>query len=126
MVGDTLHVCINCTHPDYKSRKLKKAGGEAVLEILQSKIQESNSVQPITVKPIICLGNCGKRCRVSISGPKKWSWLFGELSPDKDLSEFIEVIEKWQEEPDGFILKEERSKWLVRHTLGRTPPLNLK
>lgn len=118
-----VHVCTNCKHPVYKSRRHGVIGGEALSHAVKTALVEHGLDGRVSVEEIPCLGNCKKRCRLSIAAPGRWSWLFGNIAPEDDLSEFIFVIREWLNIENGLIPKNERRKWLMRHTLGRVPPV---
>lgn len=118
-----VHVCTNCQHPDYKARRLGKVGGEAFPEILKTALEEQGLNRTFKIELITCLGNCKKRCRISVGAPGRWSWLIGDLSPEDDFTELMDFLQSWQGAENGLIPKAERSKWLLRHGLGRVPPL---
>ncbi len=118
-----VHVCTNCQHPDYKARRLRKTGGKALPEVLKAALEEQGLDHIFKIELITCLGNCKKRCRISVAAPERWSWLIGNLSPEDDFIELMNFLRAWQGAENGLIPKEERSKWLLRHGLGRVPPL---
>ena len=118
-----VHVCTNCQHPDYRSRRLGKAGGEALSEALKAALEEQRLGHTFKIELITCLGNCKKRCRISVAAPGRWSWLIGDLSPEDDFTDLMDFLRAWQRAENGLIPKEERSKWLLRHGIGRVPPL---
>jgi len=118
-----VHVCTHCRHPDYKARRQGKPGGEALPEALKTALEEQGLDHIFKIEPITCLGNCKKRCRLSVVAPGRWSWLIGDLSPQDDFIELMDFLRAWQAAENGLIPKEERSKWLLRHGLGRVPPV---
>ena len=117
-----VHVCTNCQHPDYKSRRQGKAGGEALPEALLKALEERKLDHLFKIDLITCLGNCKKRCRISVATPGRWSWLIGEISPEDDFKELMDFLEDWLDAENALIPKQERSKWLMQHGLGRVPP----
>ena len=120
----TVHVCVNCTHPNSAKRRSGVAGGEAVFERLSELLEGEGLSDVFTIERVVCLGNCKKRCRVSVAAPGRWSWLVGEIAPETDLDEFVAFLRAWAGADAGLIPKDERSKWLQRKALGRVPPVD--
>lgn len=117
-----VHVCTNCQHPDYKSRRRGEAGGEALFVALRKALRDHKLDKEFSVEEITCLGNCKKRCRVSVAAPGNWSWLIGDLLPEDNFDDLMSFLRDWLDADAGLIPKEERSKWLMHHALGRVPP----
>lgn len=122
MTKGTIHVCTECRHPSYSKHRQGKAGGFALIDEIGRALTREELDRDFRLDAVKCLGNCKKRCRISFGAPKKWSWLIGGISPDDDLADLMRVLRKWDRAETGLIAKEERGKWLLRHSLGRLPP----
>jgi predicted metal-binding protein len=117
----TLHVCTGCTHPDRGRREDARAGATLLVR-LQALVAQAGLDPALKVAPYPCLGNCDRRCRASIGGSRRWSWLFGDLDPDRLPSEMAAFLRRWLAAPDGFLAKEDRPAGMRPHLIGRVPP----
>lgn len=118
---DTIHVCTGCTHPDRSKRETGPGGADLKIR-LGSMVEEAGLSRTLKIAGYSCLGNCDRRCRVSIGGRNRWSWLFGDIVPDAVPSELLDFIRRWLAAPDGFLPKEERPPAIRRLMIGRVPP----
>lgn len=118
---NTIHVCTGCTHPD-RDRRESGPGGADLKVRLESLVAEAGLAGALRVVPYPCLGNCDRRCRLSIGGPSRWSWLFGDIAPDAMPGELLEFVRRWLLSPDGFLAKEDRPPAIRRMMIGRVPP----
>ena len=106
----SIHICVNCTHPDAAKRQSGVAGGEAVINRLSARLDDDGLSDHFSVERVVCLGNCKKRCRVSVAAPSRWSWLIGEIASENDLDAFVVFPRAWLDGDAGLIPKDERSK----------------
>ena len=76
-----LHVCVTCR------ASLPIIEGVAVLgrqlfDGVAALLAESGDAAPVTLRPVVCLGNCAQGCSAAVSQDGKWSYLLGHLTPD--------------------------------------------
>jgi len=118
----TVHVCTGCTHPDREKRGPVRAG-ETLLPMIVDLVREAGLAERLDVAGYSCIGQCGSRLRLSVGGPRRWSWLIGDLTTEA-LPEALRIfLARWVDAPDGFLPKDARPPALRRHLIGRVPPL---
>ncbi len=120
-----LQVCIECKHPSLIGRWFDKPGGAALFNELNDVVTALGYDKTVLVRPVACLGNCNSRCRISVIGKKRWTWIFGDVLPVKDKLEIINFLELWLLSENGLIAKTSRSDWVKKKSLGRVPPEQL-
>lgn len=123
MIGQ-LQVCAPCTHPDREKRGPVKAG-ELFAARLAGEVAARPELAGLRVVATPCIGNCAARCRVSLAGAGRWSWLIGGLDPDAPTGDLLDFAGHWLAAPDGFVGKDDRPKPLRPLLLGRVPPPEL-
>lgn len=121
MSTQELQVCIECKHPSRIKQWQSKPGGKDLYDKLAHQLK---ATKVITVRPVACLGNCSCRCRVSVTGRNRWTWLLGDINPDKDISFVLSFVSDWLNADKGLIPKGSRSEKLIKKALGRVPPMN--
>nr|WP_314074799.1 DUF1636 family protein [uncultured Roseococcus sp.] len=119
-----LQVCAPCTHPDREKRGPVKAG-ELFATRLAGEVAARPELAGLRVVATPCIGNCAARCRVSLAGAGRWSWLIGGLDPDAPTDDLLDFTRHWLKAPDGFVGKDDRPKPLRPLLLGRVPPPEL-
>lgn len=121
MIG-AVHVCTGCSHPS-RDRRSDGPTGLDMVPAIRSLVGKAGLGEALGVAPYPCLGNCERRCRLSVGGRGRWSWLLGDLAPDDVPTDLATFIQRWVAAPDGFLAKESRPPRLRRHLIGRVPPL---
>jgi predicted metal-binding protein len=70
-----------------------------------------------------CLGNCRRRCRMSVAAPGRWAWLIGDIAPGDHLAPLCAFLDAWLASPDGAVPKDRRPEALRRKLIGRVAPV---
>ena len=117
-----VQVCESCKDPDPAKRQHATGGGRRLLHELNALASAGALPSQIVVRAYSCLGNCERRCRLSVAGEGRWSWVFGDLDPILDVEPLLEFLRRWRKSPDGFLPKEDRPEGLRTKLLGRVPP----
>lgn len=77
----------------------------------------------VRVVPVECLSNCARGCTVALRGAGRWSYVYGDLDPDRDLAQLVHGAAKYREAPDGLVPWRERPEHFRKHCIARIPPL---
>jgi predicted metal-binding protein len=111
-----ISVCIWCRSAGVER---ENAEGKAMFGAI-AKAAEGYS--GIVVRPTQCLSVCDRVCTVSISGEDKYTFLFGDLDPEKDASAVVEMAEACAAMDHGFVPWKERPECLRKGIIARVPP----
>jgi predicted metal-binding protein len=60
---------------------------------------------------------------VAFSGEGRFTYLFGDLDPERDAPAVLDAFTLYAERPDGFMERFKRPEVLQAGILGRVPPL---
>ena len=77
------------------------------------------------VRPVQCLSVCKRPCTVALSGPERYTYVFGDLDPATAAAPLLECARLFAETEHGFLLWRERPEALRRGILARIPPAGL-
>lgn len=69
------------------------------------------------------MSQCKRPCVVAFSGDGRFTYLFGDLDPDRDARAVLDAFALYCASPDGFMERCERPIALQAGILGRVPPL---
>ena len=75
----------------------------------------------VTVVPVECLSACGQGCTVALSGPGKWSYVFGRLDA-RDAETILSGAAQFEAAEKGLIPWRERPEIFRKRCLARIPP----
>jgi len=76
------------------------------------------------IKPVRCLAGCSQGCVLSLDNKHKWSYVIGNLTPNKDEEQIIEGFIEYQKTSDGKIPFSSRPEAFKKRSLARVPPAN--
>lgn len=120
-----IQVCTGCKDPDAARRRDGIGGGPAMLASIAALAggYAPPAGSALAVRGYACLGNCRRRCRLSIAAAGRWSWLVGDLGPDDDLAPLRGFLDAWFASPDGAVPTPQRPPAIRRKLIGRIAPL---
>lgn len=75
----------------------------------------------VEIRPVECLSACSQGCSVSLSGPGKWSYVYGRLTPE-DATDIADGAAAYAASGDGIVPWRERPAIFRKQSLARIPP----
>ncbi len=112
---DILYICITCRKD---GETLDPRPGKILYENLKRTTASKN------IKPVRCLAGCSQGCVLSLDNKHKWSYVIGNLTPNKDEEQIIEGFIEYQKTSDGKIPFSSRPEAFKKRSLARVPPAN--
>lgn len=117
----TLSVCLRCRPPTWQGPDAARPG--AILVERVAGALAGGARVPLTVRAIRCLSQCKRPCVAAFSGAGRFTYLFGDLDPDRDVGALVECLDLYASRADGFMERWERPEVMRAGVLGRVPPL---
>lgn len=124
----TLFVCTTCSSVWKDGKRVGISGGEKLLQQLQQLHQDWELQRQFTIEAVECMSACDRACTISLASVGKYTYLFGDLSPDASASEIAGVLEcasKYYIHPQGLLPWKERPEPLKKGILAKIPPLSV-
>ena len=113
-----LLVCSRCR------RGLQGLGGEKRPgEILTDALQTQTLPKNVIVHRVNCLNNCSNGCTIVLRGTARWSYVYGNLDPQKHVETIVDGIIKYLNTTDGVVPWRERSEHFRKNCIARSPPI---
>ena len=72
------------------------------------------------------MSQCKRPCAIALSGPARFTYLFGDLDPQLHADDVLSVTAAYTATSNGFLLRSERPVALRAGILGRIPPLGCR
>lgn len=69
------------------------------------------------------MSQCKRPCVVALSGPAKFTLLFGDLAANTDAGAVLKLAAQYAKAPQGLVQRADRPEPLRTGILGRIPPL---
>lgn len=68
-----------------------------------------------------CLSNCNRGCSVALSGPGRWSYVYGDLS-EASVDDLLAGASRYAATTDGLVPWRERPTIFRKGVIARIPP----
>ena len=104
----TLFVCVTC-----------RAGGERFFSSL------SRASHDLEIAAVQCLSNCERGCSAAVAAPGKWTYVIGNLDPDRHVDDILRFARSHAAAADGVPVWRERPEHVRKNTIARIPPLKV-
>ena len=114
----TLHVCMTC-----KAGEIVENGAAPPGARLHAALVAAGVPDGVHLVPVDCLSACTQSCAVALSGPGKWSYVYGRLTP-ADAADILAGAAAYADTPDGIVPWRARPVIFRKQSLARIPPLN--
>lgn len=114
-MATTLHVCTTCRGT--AAADLTPRPGES----LHAALSALPCPEGVTVVPVECLSACTQGCAVALSGPGKWSYVYGRLDA-QDAETILSGAARFEAAEKGLIPWRERPEIFRKQCLARIPP----
>ncbi|GAN68447.1 DUF1636 domain-containing protein [Acetobacter orleanensis] len=115
--GPVLYVCTTCRRG---GPSMEHPPGAQLLDRLHTVLEDSP--QSITLRPVACLAACDHGCTASISMPGRWTWLLGNLGPEK-AEDLLAYAQLYAASAKGTVMPSRRPASLSDMILGRVPAI---
>ncbi len=120
-----LFVCTSCRQPGEGKEPRQQRSGARHFRNLSERFASWARREDFVIVPYECLSVCARPCGVALRAPGKFTYVFGDLDPDKTESAVIECATHYCRVPTGFLPREERPHVLRAGILARIPPLEV-
>lgn len=77
----------------------------------------------VRLTAVECLSNCSRACTIALRGPGRWTYVYGDIEPARDLAAVLDGTAKFRAAPDGLVPWRERPEHFRKHCIARIPPL---
>ena len=127
-VGDgglTLSICLRCRDGrEDRNSDLGQRGGRRLAHAVAGAFPGSTAAhRGIRLRGVNCMSNCRRPCTIALSGPGRFTYLFGDLDPTLHAGDVLSVAAAYAEAEGGFLPRPARPEILRAGILGRIPPL---
>lgn len=123
MAGITLLVCTTC-------RKALAAGEDSagVVDeprpgaVMLRTLAYAPLPEGVTLRGVECLSACSNGCAVALTGPGRWSYVYGNLDPALHAEAILAGAASYAATPDGLVPWRQRPEIFRKQSLARLPP----
>ncbi|HTQ70383.1 MAG TPA: DUF1636 domain-containing protein [Acidocella sp.] len=116
-MGATLHVCITCRAGQPLVEGEPCAGARMYAALSAGPAPEGVSIQPVE-----CLSACKNGASIALSGPGRWSYIYGPVT-EADAAIILDGAAAYAQTPDGIVPWRERPVLFRKNVIARLPAL---
>ena len=116
----TIYVCITCR------RAGEPETGSAPGLLLAGATSRAAEGTGVTVRRVRCLANCNRGLSAAIRRDGAWTYVFGELDPDRDAAALVEGARLFARASDSIMPWRGRPEVLKRGLIARVPPIDFE
>jgi predicted metal-binding protein len=115
-----LHICVTCRQAGGPDDKALRPG--AVLHRALSDALAEPGAPAVRVEAVECLSVCKRPCTIAVSGPGRWTYIYGDLDSEISVDTIIEGLRLYAATPDGLVPWRERPEAFRKGVVARIPP----
>ena len=118
----TLHVCVTCKVASTSADASPEPRGQPLFDKLAREIAARGLGGAIRLEPVECLSVCKRPATVAVSGPGRWTYIWGDLESSRDCAILLDGLLAYREAPAGIIPWKQRPQIFKSGVVARLPP----
>lgn len=115
----TLYVCVTCLAGE--DRETEPRAGRRLHDALAETQRGQNNLQSVRIVEAECLSNCNRGCSVALTGPGRWSYIYGDLN-QACVDDLLAGASRYAATNDGLVPWRERPTIFRKGVIARIPP----
>jgi predicted metal-binding protein len=115
----TLHVCVTCLAGE--DRETVPRAGRRLHDALADALRRMDNPSGFRIVEAECLSNCNRGCSVALTGPGRWSYVYGDLN-QTSVDELLAGALRYAATTDGLVPWRERPTIFRKGVIARIPP----
>jgi predicted metal-binding protein len=117
--GVTLYVCVTCLAGE--DRGIEPRAGRRLHDALAEAQRGRDDLQRVRIVEAECLSNCNRGCSVALTGPGRWSYIYGDLD-QACVDDLLAGASRYAATEDGLVPWRERPAIFRKGVIARIPP----
>ena len=115
----TLYVCVTCLAGE--DRETAPRAGRRLHDALVEAQRRQDDPPRFRIVEAECLSNCNRGCSVALSGPGRWSYVYGDLG-QASVDDLLAGASRYAATSDGLVPWRERPTIFRKGVIARIPP----
>lgn len=119
-----LSICLRCRDGrEEQNADLDQRGGRRLAIKVAAMFKGSAAADHgVALRGVHCMSQCKRPCTVALSGPGRFTYLFGDLDPTRHANDVLTMAAGYAVAENGFLPRRARPAVLQAGILGRIPP----
>jgi predicted metal-binding protein len=115
----TLHVCVTCRAGEEGEDGTRP--GRRLHDALTEAQRRQDGVPSFRIVEVECLSNCNRGCSAALTGPGRWSYIYGDLN-ETSVDDLLLGASRYAATADGLVPWRERPTIFRKGVIARIPP----
>jgi predicted metal-binding protein len=115
----TLYVCVTCRAGE--DEEIAPKAGRRLHDALAEAQYGQDNLQRVRIVEVECLSNCNRGCSVALTGPGRWSYIYGDLN-QACVDDLLAGAARYAATTDGLVPWRERPTIFRKGVIARIPP----
>jgi predicted metal-binding protein len=115
----TLHVCVTCRAGEEDDTAIRH--GRRLYDALTEAQRRQDGNASFRIVEVECLSNCSRGCSAALTGPGRWSYIYGDLS-EASVDDLLTGAARYAATSDGLVPWRERPTIFRKGVIARIPP----
>jgi predicted metal-binding protein len=115
----TLHVCITCRAGEEGDATVRR--GRRLHDALVDAQRRQEGAAGFRIVEVECLSNCDRGCSAALTGPGRWSYIYGDLN-ETSVDDLLTGAARYAATSDGLVPWRERPTIFRKGVIARIPP----
>jgi predicted metal-binding protein len=115
----TMYVCVTCLAGE--DRETEPRAGRRLHDALAEAQRGQDNLQRVRIVEAECLSNCDRGCSVALTGPGRWSYIYGDLN-HACVDDLLAGASRYAATADGLVPWRERPTIFRKGVIARIPP----
>lgn len=115
----TVYVCRTCRQSGDTS---EPRPGARLLAHLERAVSTQGLAGCLRVADVECLGVCKRPVTVAVTGPDRWTYVYGDLDADGGVETLVAGLKLFGRAGNGIVPWRERPDFMKRGIIARIPP----
>lgn len=115
----TLHVCVTCRAGEEDDTVVRH--GRRLHDALAEAQRRQDGAPAFRIAEVECLSNCNRGCSAALTGPGRWSYIYGDLS-EASVDDLLTGAARYAATSDGLVPWRERPTIFRKGVIARIPP----
>jgi predicted metal-binding protein len=115
----TLHVCVTCRAGEEGDDIVR--AGRRLHDALTEAQRRQGGAPAFRIVEVECLSNCNRGCSAALTGPGRWSYIYGDLN-ETSVDDLLTGASRYAATADGLVPWRERPTIFRKGVIARIPP----
>jgi predicted metal-binding protein len=118
----TLHVCVTCrAGEEGQQDQATPRAGRRLHDALAEAQRSLDGASRFRIAEVECLSNCDRGCSAALTGPGRWSYIYGDLN-EASVEDLLLGATRYAATEDGLVPWRERPTIMRKGVIARIPP----